>query len=597
MARRGKGRDDESEKSRERGRFMGEPVVAPEAEQTVNKEPKRSRGPGAKAAPAKPKKKGTKPKADEDSRTGNRRINTDTYKSQRAVKDFVDCHFVDWIVACDPTYLPRDVFQYEKRSREEKQEVLDGATDQYNRRNKPAESTGWSSAEIHKYMQWQLDLYSKGKLKKSQVGGYAWKLPKRDPNGQPPPLPEEVLEFHKKKKNAKKEDETEEEDEGDDEEYSVEVSKSGKISLVENESGRKVALPALTKKGKDYFVYYSDKDDQWVLGGGNPDDCEPEFCEVIFGRDKPDKTDVAKRKPGDKAKGDSGPSGDRDHGIASKPRVMKGMALFNLEHAPAATQESEKDEAEEEPDGEPDLRPHIEFLKPAVKDGEDKMALLTSPKDGLELLLPPGKEWKLSNVTTAGGNEETMLVCTSDQSVKKRYVYQAMKSSQAKPIGTALKGLESAKEPDSYVPSGRKTIKQPPTPERSTRPVPKPLPEAKDAAKEEEPLERELEAIEKASNVKGDPDKKKAKTSDADPGDNDKSESKVKSGDSGDKAKEKTLKSDADTEKVKGKSGDGDSGDKKKEKSGDGGDKTKGKSSGSGANKDKAKDGDSMDVS
>ena len=259
--------------------------------------------------------------------------------------------------------------------------------------------------------------------------------------------------------------------------------------------------------------------------------------------------------------------------------------------------ESEKDEAEEEPDGEPDLRPHIEFLKPAVKDGEDKMALLTSPKDGLELLLPPGKEWKLSNVTTAGGNEETKLVCTSDQSVKKRYVYQAMKSSQAKPIGKALKGLESAKEPDSYVPSGRKTIKQPPTPERSTRPVPKPLPEAKDAAKEEEPLERELEAIEKASNVKGDPDKKKAKTSDADPGDNDKSESKVKSGDSGDKAKEKTLKSDADTEKVKGKSGDGDSGDKKKEKSGDGGDKTKGKSSGSGANKDKAKDGDSMDVS
>ena len=188
-------------------------------------------------------------------------------------------------------------------------------------------------------MQWQLDLYSKGKLKKSQVGGYAWKLPKRDPNGQPPPLPEEVLEFHKKKKNAKKEDETEEEDEGDDEEYSVEVSKSGKISLVENESGRKVALPALTKKGKDYFVYYSDKDDQWVLGGGNPDDCEPEFCEVIFGRafakvddkkDKPDKTDVAKRKPGDKAKGDSGPSGDRDHGIASKPRVMKGMAAKGM---------------------------------------------------------------------------------------------------------------------------------------------------------------------------------------------------------------------------------------------------------------------------
>ena len=77
---------------------MGEPVVAPEAEQTVNKEPKRSRGPGAKAAPAKPKKKGTKPKADEDSRTGNRRINTDTYKSQRAVKDFVAPHLTDAVI-------------------------------------------------------------------------------------------------------------------------------------------------------------------------------------------------------------------------------------------------------------------------------------------------------------------------------------------------------------------------------------------------------------------------------------------------------------------------------------------------------------------
>ena len=171
--------------------------------------------------------------------------------------------------------------------------------------------------------------------------------------------------------------------------------------------------------------------------------------------------------------------------------------------------ESEKDEAEEEPDGEPDLRPHIEFLKPAVKDGEDKMALLTSPKDGLELLLPPGKEWKLSNVTTAGGNEETMLVCTSDQSVKKRYVYQAMKSSQAKPIGTALKGLESAKEPDSYVPSGRKTIKQPPTPERSTRPVRSRCQRQKTQQRRRSRLKRELEAIEKASNVKGDPDKRK----------------------------------------------------------------------------------------
>lgn len=180
-------------------------------------------------------------------------------------------------------------------------------------------------------MQWQLDLYSQGKIKKSQVGGYAWKLPKRDTNCEPPPLPEEVLAFHRKRKEQKNKDE-ESEQEDDDEDYYVEVAKSGKISLVETESGRKVALPALTKKGKDYFVYYSNKDEQWVLGGGNPDDCDPEFCEVIFGRafaahkhkDKPDKTD-ARKLAEDKVKGDTGKRDHQDLGVSTKPRLLKGM--------------------------------------------------------------------------------------------------------------------------------------------------------------------------------------------------------------------------------------------------------------------------------
>ena len=260
------------------------------------------------------------------------------------------------------------------------------------------------------------------------------------------------------------------------------------------------------------------------------------------------------------------------------------------------------DKAEEEqksdPDPEPehDLRPHIEFLKPAAKEGEDRMALLTSPKDNLEILLPAGKEWKLSTVTTADGDQETMLVCTSDPSIKKRYVYQAMKSSKAQPIGTALSEMESALKlkpaPTEHL-STRKTTKQPPSQASKA--------EAKDIAKEKKPevsLESELKDIERDSKVRGEPDKKKPKTGDVDSRDKDGDKGKEKS--DGDKAKEKSAedkaKEKSHVDKAQGKSGDGSSGDKKKEKSGDGGDKAKAKSSDL-SSKDKATGGNSMDES
>ena len=79
---------------------MGAPVVAPEAEEApVSKESKRPRGSVAK--PAAKKKTTTKTKGgEEDSRVGNRRITTDTYKSQRVVKDFVAPHLTDVIIFC-----------------------------------------------------------------------------------------------------------------------------------------------------------------------------------------------------------------------------------------------------------------------------------------------------------------------------------------------------------------------------------------------------------------------------------------------------------------------------------------------------------------
>eukprot|EP00435_Cladocopium_sp_Y103_P044834 s1957_g12.t1 len=604
---------------------MGEPVKEPEAEAVPEKEskPRRTRVPKSTAMP----KKKTAPKktGDEDSRT-NRRIVTDTYKSQR-----IDCHLVDWIVACDPTHFPRDLYQNEKRSR-----VLSAL----------AFATGWlpddpklsQLGEVHKYMQWQLDLYSKGKVKKSQVGGYAWKLPKRGPNGEPPALPEEVLAFHKHRKDHKARDGESEEDDNDEEEYVVETSKNGKIFLVEQESGRKLPLPALTKKAQDYFVYYSEETERWILGGGNPDDCEPEACETMFDRAFPKgkKKKTEKTEEAVKAKGKT-ESGDRgSHNIANKPRCpippgartssRAGTSRTGTTKAPSSSraasakspvEESASDKAESEPDSdvgslfektdeetekvgdkEPEDEgqgPHIELLKPAAKDGEDKMALLTSPKDGMELLLPAGKEWKLSVVTIAGGTEETMLVCTSDPSIKKRYVHQAMKSSKAKPIGTALQEMESKmkiralKEPEetNYIPSSRKTSKQPETPERSSRASTGLGSKPGSAKNTEDTLESELKDIEKASKVKGEPDKKRSKTGDGDS----KEKVKEKSGDeSGDKPKEKIGDGDS-KEKLKEKSGE-DSGDKAKEK-------TKG---GDGHSKEKAKEksgngNDSMDES
>ena len=49
---------------------------------------------------------------------------------------------------------------------------------------------------MHSFSKWQLREYQKGRLKKDAIGGWAWKLPARDPEtGAPAPLPKEVQDF------------------------------------------------------------------------------------------------------------------------------------------------------------------------------------------------------------------------------------------------------------------------------------------------------------------------------------------------------------------------------------------------------------------
>ena len=161
------------------------------------------------------KNKGAGPKKSE---TG-RRVVSEDYKSQRVYRDFVAHHILSWLDEVDSVYLAKDVMKDVRRAKlfsamvfafgwmpgdpkcgENKQAVVKAAKGQYERRNRPAHHTGWGPDEIHQYMKYQLHQFSHGKMKRESLGGWAWKLPKKDEDsGAPAPLPDEVLKFLKKK--------------------------------------------------------------------------------------------------------------------------------------------------------------------------------------------------------------------------------------------------------------------------------------------------------------------------------------------------------------------------------------------------------------
>eukprot|EP00435_Cladocopium_sp_Y103_P013458 s5184_g3.t1 len=112
---------------------------------------------------------------------------------------------------------------------EVKEEVLDAAKSQYNRRSSPMAHTAWGPSEIARYMRWQLSLFKEGKIKRQHVGGFSYRLPQKSKLGEPAELPEPVLEFEKegdkkKKDNKRKKVSSESEESADDEDEADEES-------------------------------------------------------------------------------------------------------------------------------------------------------------------------------------------------------------------------------------------------------------------------------------------------------------------------------------------------------------------------------------
>ncbi|CAE7724624.1 unnamed protein product, partial [Symbiodinium sp. CCMP2592] len=160
------------------------------------------------------KPKPRNPKSKTDSSTG-RRVEKEDCKSQRTYKDFVNCHLLNWFDETDGTFLSKDALKDARRIKlfsvlmfnfgcDNKAAVVRAAQGQYERRNRPAARTGWGVNEMHSFCKWQMREFQKGRVKKEAMGGWAWKLPAKDPEtGAPAPLPKEVQDYVDGKRSPK----------------------------------------------------------------------------------------------------------------------------------------------------------------------------------------------------------------------------------------------------------------------------------------------------------------------------------------------------------------------------------------------------------
>ena len=87
--------------------------------------------------------------------------------------------------------------------REVKSDMMDAAVAQYQRRSCPTAHTGWGPDEIHQFMRFQFHQLKIGQLRRREIGGWRWKLPKRGSEGEPAPLPPDVIEFNRKRASQK----------------------------------------------------------------------------------------------------------------------------------------------------------------------------------------------------------------------------------------------------------------------------------------------------------------------------------------------------------------------------------------------------------
>ena len=108
------------------------------------------------------------------------------------------------------------------RIREAKKDVIDAAKAQYERRGNPTAVTGWTPSDVHNYMRWQFAEMKAGRLKRRDLGGFSWKLPKRSEGGPPAELPKEVVQFLKSQQQRRTIPE-EEDDSGSESDYVLEL--------------------------------------------------------------------------------------------------------------------------------------------------------------------------------------------------------------------------------------------------------------------------------------------------------------------------------------------------------------------------------------
>lgn len=441
----------------------------------------------SRAAKAKPKtgKTSNGSKKPESGTGGSRRINTTTYTSQVLVEDFVDCHLCDWISNCDPTWGARELWEQESKSKlllevafccgwlpkdtkisDDKQKVLDAASSQYTRRSRPLEVTAWGPSEVARYMRWQLHMHKQGKVKRGAIGGFGWKLPKKSEDGEPAPLPDEVVSFEKKRKSQDISQDSDDDnaEEAEDDGESVEPGSDAAEDEVEDYS-----VQGPTKKDKNWYLVQVATGKRVQLLESGPftlyvhdgQSCiisaledEGTFCAGHFPK-------KIKPAPKDEKK----PSEPMVRG-SDRLKPLKGM-----EAKGAGKNENDGDggtKPKQPPDAEPDAEPENKVMKgfsDEENDGEkvtdsdeepglhildDGRTVLVHLKENKQLVLPGKHEWKIESAHKHG---DAILQCTTGN-FSKRNVKHALQSSKTTAIGVEI----PADQPASPPPKAKRSV-------------------------------------------------------------------------------------------------------------------------------------------
>ena len=74
--------------------------------------------------------------------------------------------------------------------RRNKEAMIKTLKEEYEKRGRPLDSTGWSPKEVRQFMSWQFEVQKP--KKKDKIGGFSWLLPEKGSGGRPAALPTEV---------------------------------------------------------------------------------------------------------------------------------------------------------------------------------------------------------------------------------------------------------------------------------------------------------------------------------------------------------------------------------------------------------------------